>query len=137
MKGFDTTGQRCALIGKACPGRGIFHPKGGCPEWVDGEAMDRTVDGKVTSEIFRGCQRLMFRPLMRGVTVAVHEQAASFDQARNHLAKVGESSYAALMAGAAAAVERQIAGGEGVRSLPEDIEAIDVPDEVRDARGVS
>ncbi len=137
MKEYNTTGQRCALIGnKPCPGQGIMKGKGGCPEWVDGEPIDNTINGVKESVMFKGCQRLLFRPLMRGMVVKTDEMAASFDQARNHLAAVGQSSYAALMAGAAAAVEK-IAGAEGVRRLPVESEAIEVPDEVRDAGAIS
>lgn len=136
MREFDTTGQRCALIGKPCPGRGIMHVKGGCPEWVDGEPIDNTINGVKESVIFKGCQRLLFRPLLRGIVVKTDEMAASFDQARNHLAAVGQSSYSALMAGAAEAVEK-ITDGEGVRRLPVESEAIEVPDDVRDTGAVS
>ena len=80
-----------------CPGRGIFHPEGGCPEWCDGEPLSHSTNGGPKEDhIFRGCQRLLFRPLMRGVTVAVDEQAASMDQARNQLGRVAEKTFIAI-----------------------------------------
>lgn len=134
MREFDTTGRRCALIGKRCPGRGIMHAKGGCPEWVDGEPIDNTINGVKESVIFKGCQRLLFRPLMRGIMVKTDETAASFDQARNQLAMAGQSSYSAMLA--AAALLERAAGGEDVRRLAAESEAVEVPDEVRDAGAV-